>query len=148
MMKIKLILLLIISLSIFGCKKDVDEQAKIDEQIILDYLAEHNIDAIATGTGLYYLIQVEGEGDDHPNVNSTVEIYYKGYLTDGSVFDKRTATLPLYNVIQGWKEGLRYFKRGSVGKLFIPSKLGYGPTSRTGIPANSVLIFDIHLIDF
>ena len=50
-------------------------------------------------------------------------------------------------MIEGWKEGIPYFKEGGVGKLLIPSALGYGPNGNSGIPPNSVLIFDIGLID-
>jgi len=32
--------------------------------------------------------------------------------------------------------------------LFIPSALGYGNTPRENIPANSVLIFDVELVEF
>jgi FKBP-type peptidyl-prolyl cis-trans isomerase len=43
--------------------------------------------------------------------------------------------------------GIPFFKEGGSGKLLIPSELAYGSSPRSGIPANSVLIFDIHLID-
>jgi len=34
---------------------------------------------------------------------------------------------------------------GSKVKLIIPPEKGYGSAARTGIPANSVLVFDIEL---
>ena len=56
-------------------------------------------------------------------------------------------TFPLSGVIQGWQEGIPLFKEGGSGILLIPSALGYGSQSVGTIPANSVLIFDINLID-
>jgi len=40
-----------------------------------------------------------------------------------------------------------YIKKGGKIKLLIPSALGYGSNAAGSIPANSVLIFDIELLD-
>ncbi|MCX6297073.1 MAG: FKBP-type peptidyl-prolyl cis-trans isomerase, partial [Bacteroidetes bacterium] len=56
-------------------------------------------------------------------------------------------TFGLNEVIKGWTEGIPYFKKGGKGKLIIPADLGYGSDDYNGIPGNSVLIFDIKLID-
>ena len=85
-----------------------------------------------------------------PTSSSYVTVVYKGYLTDGNVFDQSKSTglgISLTNVIKGWQEGIPYFKVGGKGKLLIPSALGYGAQTQGNIPANSVLIFDITLLD-
>ncbi|MFT5602342.1 MAG: FKBP-type peptidyl-prolyl cis-trans isomerase FkpA, partial [Flavobacteriales bacterium] len=46
-----------------------------------------------------------------------------------------------------WTEGIPYFKEGGSGILLIPSHLGYGKSGTSGIPGNSVLIFDVKLIE-
>jgi len=53
----------------------------------------------------------------------------------------------LTNVIQGWQEGIPLFSEGGSGILLIPSALGYGNQSIGNIPANSVLIFEVTLIN-
>ncbi|MBI1836799.1 MAG: FKBP-type peptidyl-prolyl cis-trans isomerase [Flavobacteriia bacterium] len=130
-------------------KKEQKSQAEIDESIIVKYISDHNLTATATGSGLYYVIDSQGTGAK-PNPTSQVKVYYKGYFTSGSTFDECNTsgiTFNLQNVIKGWTEGIPYFKKGGIGKLLIPSALAYGSQGTNGIPANSVLIFDIKLID-
>ncbi len=145
-----LIFLFSILLIVSSCKKkDQKDQAQIDEGIITKYITDHNLTATATGTGLYYVLETIGTGVK-PNSSSQVKVAYKGYFVDGSVFDQSAAsgiTFGLQSVIKGWTEGIPYFKKGGTGKLLIPSALAYGPNGSNGIPPNSVLIFDIHLID-
>jgi FKBP-type peptidyl-prolyl cis-trans isomerase FkpA len=124
----------------------------IDKKIIEDYLVAHSLTAQSTSSGLYYIITAPG-GTTHPTMASSVKAFYKGYLADGSIFDQSTyttgnpATFPLTNVITGWQEGLQLVGVGGKIKLLIPSAMGYGGVARTGIPMNSVLIFDISVVD-
>ncbi len=125
------------------------DYVQIDEDIILEYISDNNLNAVPTGSGLYYVIDVPGTGAN-PTLNSNVTVAYAGSLTSGSIFDQSSAsgiTFPLSGVIQGWQEGIPLFKEGGSGILLIPSALGYGSQSAGSIPANSVLIFDINLID-
>lgn len=133
-----------------GCKKDDDaeKQAELDEQIILDYLAANNINAEKHESGLYYLITDEGVGE-YPTAFSTVQVFYKGYFTDGSIFDQTTSgpfTNPLQSLITGWQIGIPLVKEGGSITLFIPSALGYGETGSGSVPPNTVIIFDVDLV--
>jgi FKBP-type peptidyl-prolyl cis-trans isomerase FkpA len=122
-----------------------------NEKQITEYLAKNNLTAKAqaTGTGLYFIVNEQGTGKQ-PTASSTVTVAYKGYLTSGSVFDQSATsdgnTFQLSKLIEGWKEGIPYFKEGGSGVLLIPAHLGYGSYNQNGIPAGSVLIFDIKLI--
>lgn len=123
---------------------DYDDENKEE---ILKYISDNNLNATASDSGLYYVIEEEGTGEQ-PNENSNVTVVYKGYFTDGTVFDESDingVTFNLSQVIPGWTEGLQYFKEGGSGKLLIPSSLGYGRYDDRGIPGGSVLIFDIEL---
>ena len=120
-----------------------------DNKIILDYIAEKELNAMSIGSGLFYVNEVTGTGKN-PNPDSSVHVAYVGYYTNGKVFDQSSEsgiTFSLNEVIQGWKMGIPFFKEGGKGKLLVPSGLAYGDKDRNGIPANSVLIFDIHLIE-
>jgi FKBP-type peptidyl-prolyl cis-trans isomerase len=132
-----------------SCKEDdTVDYGPIDKKIIEDYLAANKLTAQSTPSGLYYIITAPG-ADIHPNINLQVKVKYKGYLTNGNIFDQGTITYSLKQLIKGWQEGLPLIGVGGKIKLLVPSALGYGSTSPSAsIPANSVLIFDMELLDF
>jgi FKBP-type peptidyl-prolyl cis-trans isomerase FklB len=104
-----------------------------------------------TASGLQYQVIKEGTGE-RPTLQSRVVTHYTGTLMDGKVFDSsiergQPATFPLNAVIQGWQEGIPLMKKGSRYRLFVPATLGYGENSPSSIPPNSLLIFDVELID-
>lgn len=129
-----------------ACQKGV-KRLEADEKTILAYISAYGLDAQRTESGLYIVIDNPGTGASC-DISSTVTVAYKGYFDNNDVFDESNgATFPLTNVIQGWQEGIPYFKEGGSGKLLIPSALGYGPTGQGPIQGNTVLIFDVELID-
>lgn len=146
-----LLLIICLSLSLVACNKDDVDQAALDDEKINQYLLDNNLQATGTSSGLYYIIEDEGNGDGFPEISSTISVHYTGYLLDGVVFDE-TETNPyegvLSELILGWQEGIPLFKNGGKGKFFIPSHLGYGREQVSIIPGNSVLIFDIELVNF
>ena len=79
-------------------------------------------------------------------------VNYRGTLIDGTEFDSsykrgQPATFPVGGVIKGWTEALQPMKVGSKFQLFIPPNLAYGDQGRPGIPPNSILIFEVELMD-
>lgn len=119
-----------------------------NENEILEYIADNNLDAQKSASGLYYVIENQGTGAT-PTASSDVTVAYKGYFTNGSVFDQNAEgiTFNLSQVIAGWTEGITYFNEGGSGMLLIPSRLAYGNAGRSGIPGGAVLIFDIELLE-
>jgi len=106
---------------------------------------------ITTESGLQYEVLVEG-GGPKPSLNDEVTVHYKGTLTDGTVFDSsydrgQPATFPLNRVVKGWQEGIPLMPVGSKFKFTIPPELAYGSRASPGIPADSILIFEVELID-
>jgi FKBP-type peptidyl-prolyl cis-trans isomerase FkpA len=142
---------ILFAISILGCNKD-ENQRETDKMLIEEYISENNLDAQSTASGLYYVIDEPGN-EEHPNLQHDVTIHYEGKLLDGTKFDSsldrgEPSTFALADLIEGWQEGIPLFGKGGNGKLLIPSHLGYGSNTLPGIPANSVLLFDIELIDF
>lgn len=140
----------VLGLSFLACKKtSPEEQAKIDREIIVDYLNENDLEAQETSDGIFYFKTEVGNGEQ-PIGSDDVRVAYKGYYTNNGVFDESEPSgieFNLQQVIQGWTKGIPLFKEGGRGTLLIPSHLAYGPDGRGAIPKNAVLIFDIHLIE-
>ena len=102
-------------------------------------------------SGMYYTIDIAGAGSS-ATACSTVSVKYKGQLTNGNVFDQRTTSFGLDQVIAAWTKGVPLIKTGGKIKLYCPPSLAYGSqvirdptTGNTVIPANSILIFEIVL---
>ena len=142
--------LLVLTLFI-SCSKDKDENIDYtakNEVEIKAYIAKNNLTALRSATGLYYVINAAGTGAQ-PTASSNVTVSYKGYYTNGTVFDKSDASgisFGLNQVIKGWTEGIPYFKTGGNGILLVPAHLAYGSSDYNGIPGGSVLVFDVKLI--
>jgi FKBP-type peptidyl-prolyl cis-trans isomerase len=106
-----------------------------------------------TKTGLQYKVLKSGEGKS-PKKTDTVRVHYHGTLTDGTVFDSSVERMeptefPVDRVIPGWTEALLAMKVGDKWQIVIPPELGYGERGTPGgpIPPNSVLVFDVELLE-
>ena len=104
-----------------------------------------------TASGLQYRVITEGAGDA-PKATDTVKVHYEGRLISGDIFDSSIArgepvSFPLNGVIPGWSEGVQVMKVGSKFEFTIPSALAYGPSGTGPIPPNSVLVFDVELLE-
>ena len=104
-----------------------------------------------TDSGLQIEMLTEGTGKK-PSVTDVVVVHYEGRLLDGTVFDSsiargEPAEFALNQVIPGWTEGLQLIKAGGKARLTIPSDLAYGPGGVRSIPPNSVLVFEVELIE-
>ena len=102
-----------------------------------------------TASGLQYKVLKPGEGPS-PTATDTALVKYEGRLRDGTVFDANEQTpMPVGGVVPGFSEALQLMQKGGEYRIWIPSELAYGEASPgEQIPPNSMLIFDVTLIDF
>jgi len=138
-----------------GCLKSSSSQSctpapvSSEEPAIIAYASANGINTTRHSSGLYYEIISPGKGVA-PSVNSKVFVTYTGKLLDGRVFDQQANAdqtgWVLGTLIAGWQIGLPLIHKGGEIKLIVPSSLAYG-CGNGPLPANSILYFDVHLVD-
>lgn len=116
-----------------------------------EFLAENakRAGVMTTASGLQYEALQEAEGPV-AMASSRVVVKYKGSFTDGRIFDQSgdtTVEFSLGQVISGWTEGLQLMSVGDIYKLYLHPDLGYGAGGVGQIPGNSVLVFEIELVE-
>ena len=129
--------------------KQASVTAEANQLFLAENAAKEGVQT--TDSGLQFKIIEEGTGAS-PTVTDTVLAHYRGTLIDGTEFDSSysrnaPSEFALTGVISGWTEGLQLLKVGGKIELALPPELGYGAREIPKIPANSVLKFEIHLIE-
>ncbi|AMR34371.1 hypothetical protein A0256_24405 [Mucilaginibacter sp. PAMC 26640] len=161
MNKLLLIILLFIA-GLSSCKKgfdavaEVKAQAVIDDKEVQDFIAGKGLANVAhqiDTTGVYYIVINPGDGNDLYTNSTRVTVDYTGrILSSGKEFTQSNNFHPSFSlgeVIKGWQLGIPQIKKGGTVRLLIPSRYAYGPYDQPaiGLPKNSVVDFDIQLLD-
>ncbi len=136
-----------------------EKQIKVDDAKIQEYIKKNNLQNVQkTPSGVYYIVTQPGKGAQ-AKAGDMVSVHYKGTFLDGKEFDSsynnpmaggQPFEFPLGQgqVIRGWDEGIAQLKEGSKAILLVPSPLAYGEQARgEQMPANSILRFDVELVD-
>lgn len=139
-------------------KKEMDQEQKREAKVLKEYAAKKSLKVQELPTGV--LVAVDQAGDTlKAGMGKTVRIFYKGYFTDGKVFDSNMGPNapnkePLVfqigsgGVIPGLESGLAQFGKGGKGTILIPALQAYGISGQPPvIPAYSNLLFDIEVTD-
>lgn len=148
-MNYKLVITFLVLLTC-GCMKDeacAPVNPASEEEKIKTFIASNGITAIRHSSGIFYQIVSSGWGPA-PTGSSHVTVTFVGKLLDGSIFDHHSnVKKPLNGFIEGWEIGLPLIQKGGTIRLIIPSAYAYGCTRNGNIPPNSVLYFEIQLLD-
>ena len=129
------------------------EQSEINTA--LTNLENEGFDVDTTASGMYYIVQVAGEG---PTVQEgdTCYLRYAGYFLDGTLFDASEyyhedgiweLVHGEVSLIPGFEEAIGMLNKGAEVDFIIPSELAYGSTGANGIPAYAPLLFATQLVD-
>jgi FKBP-type peptidyl-prolyl cis-trans isomerase FkpA len=135
-------------------QKDEEEWRKsgeIDKELkdMKNYLASKKITPQQTGKGTFVVIKQQGTGASL-NDGDTVTVKYTGrILATDSVFQSNTYSFPLGEgqVIEGWDEGLKLFKTGGKGTLYVPGFLAYGKNASPPFKSFEALTFDVEVLN-
>lgn len=134
-------------------EKELQKQAEENQKKAKEFLQENakKEGVNVTQSGLQFKVLKLGTGKK-PTENSKVKVHYKGTLIDGTVFDDSYSRgapteFELNKLIPGFRDGVLMMPAGSKFVFFIPPELGYGNRQVGKIPPNSVLIFEVELLE-
>lgn len=150
---------------------DVEAQYKKDSQAIEDFLAKHGIEGVQyLESGLRYKVLEEGSGPA-PKTNDIVSMHFTISRLDSAVVETTIAEVAeKYNIydsaiayvpykfnfgqgfvfsgiaVQGLREGSKLMKLNDRYVFYVPSKLGFGQFAYGQIPANSVSVWEMKMV--
>ena len=135
-----------------GCVQDSPNVKQISN---LKFFAENQgfegINVIEKG--LHYAVLESGDSrTESPQLSDTITAHFHGTLTDGTVFwssveSNEPLTVRLSGLIEGCQKVISLMKKNDKWRVYIDPSMAYGDEGRPGIPSNSILIFDIELLD-
>jgi FKBP-type peptidyl-prolyl cis-trans isomerase FkpA len=137
-------------LFLFSCGTYSESDKNSFDKKIKNFLSSKKEKYTKSESGLYYYIEEKGSGDAI-KLTDKVSFMYEGRLLDGTVFDgqfkKRPTSYQVSALIQAWQEAMLYSKKGTKIHLVCPPQLGYGDYDLEAIPKNSILVFDMEIVE-
>ncbi len=144
-----LYLSIVIGLIVVSCKTYSEDQVDAFDKEIKAYIEKNSLDCERSNSGLYYKIIDEGEGRK-VKYKDIVRFTYEGKLLDGTVFDAKTeepVEFQVSDLIAAWKEIMLDLNEGGKAYIISPPQLAYGDRELDDIPANSILIFSLEIVE-
>jgi FKBP-type peptidyl-prolyl cis-trans isomerase/CubicO group peptidase (beta-lactamase class C family) len=132
----------------------IDDPVEHEQNLILQYLTENDIEDNSLASGLYYIPISEGSEDRQPEMNRGVAVHYKAWFIDGRLYQDATERTEEFilgrnTMPQGVEEALLLMKVGGKARLIVPSHLAYGEegSSSKNVPPYMTLIYEVELVD-
>lgn len=146
-MKIVISLLTLVAILVSCDTYSESDKIGFDKKIV-SYLSTKDINCEKTASGLYLKIIEKGEGADI-KYKDKVSFTYKGSLLDGKLFADQIEPVEfeVSQLIGCWKEAMLNLKPGGKAFLVSPPQLGYGDHDLPDIPKNSILVFEIEVVE-
>ncbi len=135
-------------------EKKAQRMAK-ERRVISEYLRENNITATPTESGLYFVLQQEGQGEN-AQPGDTVTIHYViSNLKGNQIESSYEMDLPMpfvagqEQMLRGIDEAVLKMNAGSKALLVMPSELGFGEFEFNPelLPAGSPLRIDLEVVE-
>ena len=144
---------LVISLIVLtGCVQDSPNVKQIaNMKFFIENQAQEGINVIEKG--LHYAVLNSGDiNSKSPELSDIITAHFHGTLTDGTVFwssveSNEPLTIQLSGLIVGCQKVISLMKINDKWRVYMDPSMAYGDEGRPGIPSNSILVFDIELLD-
>ncbi|MBY0536445.1 MAG: FKBP-type peptidyl-prolyl cis-trans isomerase [Chitinophagaceae bacterium] len=140
-------------------EQEAEKQKLKDLETLNAYVKSKNITVQSAPQGTLVEITNPGTGAQVDS-GKYVSVMYTGQTMAGKVFDSSidpkfqhpgqpyTFMIGGRGAIKGWDDGLRLFKKGGKGRLYIPSAYAYGKQGAgEDIKPNENLIFDVEVVE-
>ena len=148
----KRFLTLLSLLVLVGCVQDSPNVKQIANlKFFIENQEQEGINVVEKG--LHYAVLNYGDmNSKSPELSDTITAHFHGTLTDGTVFwssvdSDEPLTIELSKLIEGCQKIISLMKINDKWRVYIDPSMAYGDEGRPGIPSNSILIFDIELLD-
>jgi FKBP-type peptidyl-prolyl cis-trans isomerase len=120
-------------------------------QFFIDNIKNAEVNEVESGLQ-YIVLSSDDKNTESPKLTDTITAHFHGTLTDGTVFwssvdTNEPLTVQLSGLITGCQKIISLMNKGDEWRVFIDPSMAYGDEGRPGIPSNSILIFDIELLD-
>ena len=152
----------VLSMSVLlSCMDDsesaVERQLRIDQEAIIQYLEDNDLEAQKTVAGYYVLRDVENSGGKLVEDGDVVSVYYRMSLLNGNKVDSAVVNsdIPvkfgydtdLFTLLpSGLNVGIGSMRVGEAFRFFLPSNLAFGTYSyRQLIPSNAIFIVEVEV---
>ena len=138
-------------LILVSCSQDSPNIQQIENlQFFIDN--KKNDQVVEIEPGLQYLVIDSGDLDSEtPELTQTISAHFHGTLTNGEVFwsslDSEPLEIELSKLIVGCQKTISLMRAGDKWMVYIDPTMAYGEEGRPGIPSNSILIFEIELLE-
>lgn len=154
---LSVLVLLLVSMSIEGCKKEYDTIDVVDAKSIQSYIQQNNLNGMQqnNSTGIYYQVLNGGVGDLIKYADKVPLIYTTRSL------DGKYVRSDVFSASNRYAGFLGYFKPDSLSvlikeklqrrsgsiRVILPSRYAYGKNGISGIPGNASLDYTINTLD-
>lgn len=135
--------------------KLMEADQKKNEAWFADYDKTEGVTKMDSGLRVRFLKKAEGAAK--PKDSDTATVAYKLMLTDGTMIESSFENgrhiqyemdgkgIPL---LPGFVEAIKTMGKGDKIVAIIPPEIGYGQQQAGSIPPNSILMFEMELLDF
>jgi FKBP-type peptidyl-prolyl cis-trans isomerase FkpA len=142
------LLFLLLTIAVGSCSTYSEKELDEFDKKIQEWIKQQDIQFNKTESGLYYSFERIGKGRKIKYTDS-IKVMFKGSLLDGTIFDieEKPISFAVREVIIAWKEILLMSKNKAKIQIILPPQLGYGNHKLDKIPQNTILFYEIEIVD-